>query len=190
MFCTCNLTPQVGTKIFHHVTHRVHERKALLEVSCQMKGNLSKLRVIVKDNFKTSRMALPLAHVKFLHYFLETFVALPSFSDGGLCLRKFWEFWEFLGSIPSLTVLLLHPCVLANKYSCRQEWPDHQDLKMERWSSCSNLIVVFKFTSDESVGLVSASLAFGECWEYMLLECRREGVFAFSGRSFVLFFLL
>jgi hypothetical protein len=29
----------VGTEISHHVTQAVHERKALFEVSCQMKGN-------------------------------------------------------------------------------------------------------------------------------------------------------
>jgi len=83
MFCTCNLTPQVGTKIFHHVTHRVHEMKALLEVSCQMKGNLSKLRVIVKDNFKTSRKALSLGPCEISTLFLGDICGLVVF------LRRF-----------------------------------------------------------------------------------------------------
>jgi hypothetical protein len=43
----------------------------------------------------------PLAHVKFLHYFLERFVALSSFSDSLLCLNFFVLFpaWRCCCSI-------------------------------------------------------------------------------------------
>lgn len=62
---------------------------------------------------------------------------------------------------------------------------------MERRSSCSNLIVVLKFTSEEFVCLVSASLAFGECWQIHVARAsvRGRGYFRFQGDllSFVSF---
>jgi hypothetical protein len=163
------------------VRHAVHGRTTLFEVSCQTKGNLVKGACHCERQFQNLSKG-----------------PWPMWNSYTISWRHLWpcrlsptvplKILRFLRFIPSLTVLLLRPCVLANKYSCRQEWPDHQDLKMERRISCSNLIVVFTFTSDESVGLVSASLAFEECWQIYVARVSAGGGICVFREIFCLFF--
>jgi hypothetical protein len=206
MFCTCNLTPTLVPKFPTMWRMGCMKGRQFLKFPAKWKviseTCVSVWKTISKkgpwpmwNSYMETFVALPsfsdsfvetfVALSSFSDSFVETFVALSSFYDSLLRLWKFWEFWEFLRFIPRLTVLLLHPCVLANKYSCRQ---DHQDLKIEGRSSCSNLIVVFKFTSDESVSLVSASLAFGECWQIHVARVSAGGGICVFREIFCLFF--